>query len=87
MGSECSEMVLVFWSGRKELKGKMVGKGRRGLISVLDCIRGKDNGYGEYIKGSKEWILKTVAGGIEVGERVVMVSVEFVEKQLSRLVT
>ena len=42
--------------------------GGRGLISVVDCVRGEEIALSEYVKGSEEWMLKVVAGGIEVGE-------------------
>ena len=38
------------------------------MINVVDCVRGEEIALNEYVKGSEEWMLQVVAGGIEVGE-------------------
>ena len=43
--------------------------GGRGLISVIDCVKAEELGLGEYVQRSEEWMLKVVAGTMEVGEK------------------
>jgi len=43
-------------------------EGGRGLISVVDCVRVEELALGEYVDRSEEWMLKVVAGMMEVGE-------------------
>ena len=42
--------------------------GGRGLISVVDCVRGEEIALGEYVHGSEEWMLRIVGRTMEVGE-------------------
>ena len=39
------------------------------MISAVDCVKAKELGLGEYVQRSDEWILKVVAGTMEVGEK------------------
>ena len=50
----------LYWS-RKD--------GGWGLISVVDCVKAEELGLGEYVQRSEEWMLKVVAGTMEVGEK------------------
>ena len=39
------------------------------MISVIDCVKAEELGLGEYVQRSEEWMLKVVAGTMEVGEK------------------
>lgn len=42
--------------------------GGRGLISVSDCVREEERSLWEYVRCSKEWMLKVVGEGLVEGE-------------------
>ena len=43
-------------------------EGGRGLISVMECVRGEEIALSEYVVASDEWMLKVVGENVQVGE-------------------
>ena len=43
-------------------------EGGRGLMSVMECVRGEEIGLKEYVVASDEWMLKVVGENVQVGE-------------------
>ena len=42
-------------------------EGGRGLISVMECVRGEEIALSEYVVASDEWMLKVVGENVQVG--------------------
>ena len=60
-------------------------EGGRGLMSVMECVRGEEIALKEYVVASGEWMLKVVGENVQVGESKVEFKKKVAKKRVDDL--